>query len=71
MAPVDPAATPRLDESLLRSFPEGYRHLAYLQSKVGFTVDKSLPGTRGPAIEALNTRMARWLDGAPAACLSA
>ena len=31
--PVDPAAAPKLDKKLLASFPEGYRHLAYLQAQ--------------------------------------
>ncbi len=31
--PVDPAATLTLDRKLLDSFPEGYRHLAYLQAR--------------------------------------
>lgn len=69
MTPVDPAATVVLDIDLLRSFPVGYRHLAYLQTKLAFTVDKNLPGTRGPEIEALGMRMKQWLDGADAACL--
>jgi hypothetical protein len=30
MDPIDPAARPSLDAELLPSFPEGYRHLAYL-----------------------------------------
>ena len=42
--PVDPAAELSLDPALLRSFPEGYRHLAYLQAKVGFKVKEALPG---------------------------
>ncbi|QBM75143.1 nuclear transport factor 2 family protein [Sphingomonas sp. AAP5] len=69
MTPVSPAAVISLDEKLLRSFPIGYRHLAYLQTILGFTVDKGLPGTRGPAIEALTKRMKQWLDGADATCL--
>ena len=32
MDPVDPAGKVELDQTLLMSFPEGYRHLAYLQS---------------------------------------
>jgi hypothetical protein len=32
--PVDPAANLVLDQTLLARFPEGYRHLAYLQSKI-------------------------------------
>ena len=30
------------------AFPEGYRHLAYVQSKVGFQVRRDLPSLRGP-----------------------
>ena len=33
MDPVDPSARLTLDPSLLAQFPEGYRHLGYLQSK--------------------------------------
>jgi hypothetical protein len=71
MTPVTPSRPPELDDELLQSFPEGYRYLAYLQTKVGFTVSKSLPGTRGPAIEALMARMGRWLKGDAAQCLDA
>lgn len=68
MTPVNPAKVPELDEELLGSFPVGYRHLAYLQTKVGFAVYNNLPGTRGPEIEALIARMQRWLQGASADC---
>lgn len=71
MTPVNPARVPELDGALLESFPVGYRHLAYLQTKVGFTVDPSLPGTRGPEIDALMDRMRHWLDGSPASRLEA
>lgn len=71
MIPVNPAHIPALDDALLAEFPQGYRHLAYLQTKVGFAVNKALPGTRGPEIEALNIRMKQWLDGRPADCLDA
>ena len=69
MTPVDPSATLNLDAQLLATFPEGYRHLAYLQTRIGFDVKKSLPGTRGPEVEALMARGVRWLDGDTAACL--
>ena len=69
MTLVDPAATLTLDAQLLASFPEGYRHLAYLQTRLGFEVKKNLPGTRGPEIEALMARGVRWLSGASASCL--
>jgi hypothetical protein len=61
--PVDPAAPPRLDRPLLESFPVGYRHLAYLQTKNGFTVKPDMPGLVGPEVEALYASGARWLAG--------
>ena len=61
--PVDPSATLALDAGLLASFPEGYRHLAYLQSKVGFTVKQGLPGLRGEAVRQLYAEGAGWLNG--------
>ena len=69
MTPVDPAATLALDAHLLATFPEGYRHLAYLQTRIGFEVKNNLPGTRGPEVEALMARGVRWLTGESAACL--
>jgi len=62
--PVDPAAILRLEPELLGSFPEGYRHLAYLQAKIGFKVKKALPGLRGPEVEKLYAEGAAWLAGA-------
>ena len=49
MDPVDPAASLTLDPERLGRFPEGYRHLAYLQSSIGFDVKGNLPGLRGAA----------------------
>jgi hypothetical protein len=69
MTPVSPSATVALEPGLLASFPEGYRHLAYLQSQIGFTVNKNLPGTRGPQIEALQAQGRRWLAGEESASL--
>ncbi|GAC1580412.1 MAG: nuclear transport factor 2 family protein [Sphingomicrobium sp.] len=63
IAPVDSSTILKLDQEVLQSFPEGYRHLAYLQTQMGFDINKSLPGTRGPEIEALNASMSRWLHG--------
>jgi SnoaL-like domain len=61
--PVDPAAQLVLDQELLRRFPEGYRHLAYLQSKIGYRVKPDMPGLAGAELDALYARGARWLDG--------
>ena len=63
MDPVDPSARLTLDAALLTSFPEGYRHLAYLQSKVGFTIKQELPGLRGAAVQTLYAEGAAWLAG--------
>jgi hypothetical protein len=65
MDPVDPAARLTLDAALLATFPEGYRHLGYLQSKNGFTVKDGLPGLRGAAIEKLYAEGRAWLEGSP------
>jgi SnoaL-like domain len=64
--PVDPSAGLELDPELLARFPEGYRHLAYLQTQVGYDVKDDMPGLDGPAVEALYARGARWLTGSPA-----
>lgn len=63
--PVDPAASVTLDPERLARFPEGYRHLAYLQSKVGFTVKGNLPGLKGEAVQTLYREGAAWLAGSP------
>jgi hypothetical protein len=63
MDPVDPAARLELDPALLARFPEGYRHLAYLQTGIGYAVKTDMPGLKGPEVEALYARGARWLAG--------
>jgi SnoaL-like domain len=65
MDPVDPGASLKLDASLLSQFPVGYRHLAYLQSQIGYPVKKDMPGLKGPEVEALYARGQRWLGGEP------
>ena len=62
--PVDPSANLRLDPALLARFPEGYRHLAYLQTRIGYTVKPDMPGLDGPEVEKLYARGERWLSGA-------
>ena len=61
--PVDPMAKIVLDQDLLKRFPEGYRHLAYLQSRIGYKVKTDMPGIEGPEVDQLYARGARWLDG--------
>jgi hypothetical protein len=64
MDPVDPAATLRLDRRLLETFPSGYRHLAYLQTGIGYTVKRDMPGLTGAEVSALYARGQSWLAGA-------
>ncbi len=63
--PLDPTAQLELDAKLLKRFPEGYRHLAYLQTRLGFKVKPDMPGLKGPAVEALYARGKAWLAGGP------
>ncbi len=64
--PVDPTATLTLDRGLLEQFPEGYRHMAYVQTKAGFNVFRDLPGLHGAAVERLYAAGAKFLAGGPA-----
>jgi hypothetical protein len=59
--PVDPSVTLVLDQERLKAFPEGYRHLAYLQSDIGYPVKKDMPGLKGETVEALYKMGAAWL----------
>ncbi len=61
--PLDPAARLSLDPDLLARFPEGYRHLAYLQTQIGYPVKDDMPGLKGDKVEALYAHGRRWLSG--------
>jgi hypothetical protein len=63
MDPVDPAAELSLDPELLAKFPEGYRHLAYLQTQIGYPVKTDMPGLKGDKVQALYDHGRRWLSG--------
>jgi hypothetical protein len=63
MDPVDPSATLKLDPAVLVQFPEGYRHLAYVQTRIGYTVKRDMPTLKGPEVERLYATGAAWLDG--------
>jgi hypothetical protein len=63
LSPVDPTEAPVLDRELLESFPVGYRHLAYLQTRIGYTVKPDMPGLTGPELDDLYARGAAWLAG--------
>ena len=61
--PLDPSAKLTLDADLLARFPEGYRHLAYLQTRIGYTVKPDMPGLDGPEVAALYACGEGWLKG--------
>ena len=62
--PVDPAETVLLDKSILEQFPVEYRHLAYIQTKVGHNVNKDCPRmSGGKPLDDLYKKGADWLSG--------
>jgi hypothetical protein len=61
--PVEPGARLQLERTLLAQFPEGYRHLAYIQTKIGYKVKTDMPGLDGPVVEQLYADGAAWLEG--------
>jgi hypothetical protein len=65
MDPVTPDAKLSLDPALLARFPEGYRHLAYLQTRIGYAVKPDMPGLKGAEVERLYADGRAWLSGAP------
>jgi hypothetical protein len=64
LIPVDPRKVPSIDDTLLESFPMGYRYLAYCQQTVmGVQVKKDMPGHRGEEHDKLLWQCKQWLDG--------
>jgi hypothetical protein len=64
--PVDPAARLQLDAARLAAFPVGYRHLAYVQSQIGYEVKRDMPGLTGREVQDVYRRGAEWQAGASA-----
>jgi len=62
--PVDPAEKLVIDQKKLGEFPQGYRHLAYIQTQIGYRVKRDMPQLTGPELEALYARGKAWLGGA-------
>ncbi|HEY1712425.1 MAG TPA: nuclear transport factor 2 family protein [Solirubrobacteraceae bacterium] len=65
LTPVSGGPGPELDGDLLAQFPSGYRHLAYIQTRIGYDVKRDMPGLTGPEVEDLYRRGADWLAGRP------
>jgi ketosteroid isomerase-like protein len=63
--PVDPAAELVIDQERLAEFPPGYRHLAFIQTQIGYTVKRDMPQLTGPEVDTLYARGKAWLGGAP------
>jgi hypothetical protein len=63
--PIEPGTSVALDPTLLARFPEGYRHLAYLQTRIGYEVKEDMPGLTGRMVEVLYRDCASWLAGEP------
>ncbi|MGV6871824.1 nuclear transport factor 2 family protein [Pseudochelatococcus sp. B33] len=62
--PIIPGAVIKFDVEKLNGFPVGYRHLAYIQSEIGYKVKLNMPSLVGPEVEALYAEGERWLSGA-------
>jgi hypothetical protein len=63
MDPIDRDAELTLDPEILDRYPIGYRHLAYLQSGLGFEVKRDMPGLLGDRVEELYAAGDTWLKG--------
>jgi hypothetical protein len=63
LSPASGQPAPALDPQRLTAFPVGYRHLAYIQTLIGYDVKPDMPGLTGPEVKALYDRGARWLRG--------
>lgn len=59
--PVRPGAVLALDDAILKRFPEGYRHVAYVQTKRGLPVATDRPTPRSRELERLYRDAAAWL----------
>ena len=54
-----------LDRERLSQMPEGYRHLAYIQTGIGYRVKMDMPQLKGAEVQALYQQGANWLAGQP------
>ena len=60
---VNNSETVLLDPALLEQFPIEYRHLAYLQTKIGYNVNRDCPRmSGGKALEQLYKKGENWLN---------
>lgn len=62
---VDPRVILKLDRDLLATFPEGYRHLAYVQAQAGATAPPGLIAPQSDGERNLYDEGTRWLACEP------
>ncbi len=60
--PVRPGTTIKLDDAVLERFTEGYRHVAYVQTKRGMLVATDRPTPRSAELEHLYSEANAWLN---------
>lgn len=63
--PIDPQAQLIIDQEALKDFPNGYKHLAYIQTQIGYNVKMDMPELKGTAIEQLYIKGHQWLNAQP------
>ena len=63
--PIDPSARLEIDQAAISKFPAGYRHLAYIQTQIGYQVKLDMPQLEGADVEKLYARGKAWLAGKP------
>jgi hypothetical protein len=61
--PVTPGRIPELDLAALADLPGGYRHLAYVQRRLGLAVKDDMPQLTGVEVRRLYAAGERWLHG--------
>ncbi len=62
--PLTPGARLKIDSAALATLPDGYRHLAYIQTRIGYKVKLDMPVPKSAELEELYRRGQRWLAGA-------
>jgi hypothetical protein len=65
MDPAEVGGDLKLDRALLARQPAPYRHLAYINAKLGRAVKSDMPSLEGPAAERLRSKCYSWLEGGP------
>ena len=65
--PVDPSKTVSLDPDALARYPDGYRHVAYVQASGGARITPDLPMPNSKELARLYSEGHAWLKGEAAA----